>query len=99
MSEYNYRHDLDDSERIDLLFECIQDLQEAVESLQEEVDIIVKHLDGEDWSFADVNSLKPSYKCGWEKRTFSDKSSGNVLFCSSICRSENLIADQKNKLT
>jgi hypothetical protein len=48
MSEYNYRHDLDDSERIDLLFECIQDLQEAVESLQEEVDIIVKHLDGED---------------------------------------------------
>ena len=60
MSEYNYRHDLDDSERIDLLFECIQDLQEAVESLQEEVDIIVKHLDGEDWSFADVNSYKPS---------------------------------------
>ena len=48
MSDYNYRHDLDDSDRLDLLFELIQDLQEAVETMQEEIDAIVEQIDGEE---------------------------------------------------
>lgn len=48
MSNYDYRHDLDDSERLDLLFELIQDLQEAVETMQEEIDAIVESIDGEE---------------------------------------------------
>ena len=52
---YNYRHDLSEEERLDLLFECITDMNEAIKSLsegithlQEEIDIICKHIDGED---------------------------------------------------
>ena len=55
MSEYNYRHDLSEEERLDLLFECVQDMNEAIESLgegiqhlQEEIDAIVEAIDGEE---------------------------------------------------
>lgn len=48
MGEYSYRHDLDDSERLDLLFEIVQDLQEEIGHIQEEIDTIVNHIDGED---------------------------------------------------
>ena len=30
MSDYNYRHDLSVEERLDLLFECVQDMNEAI---------------------------------------------------------------------
>ena len=56
MSDYNYRHDLSVEERLDLLFECVQDMNEAISSLsegiqglQQEIDIICKHIDGEEW--------------------------------------------------
>lgn len=48
MSEYNYRHDLSDEERLDLLFECVQDMNEAIQSLQEEIDTIVEHIDSQE---------------------------------------------------
>ena len=33
MSDYNYRHDLSVEERLDLLFECVQDMNEVLNLL------------------------------------------------------------------
>ena len=55
MGDYNYRHDLSDKERLDLIFECIQDMNEAIQSLgegitalQDEINTIVEHIDSQE---------------------------------------------------
>ena len=52
MGNYSYRRDLSETERVDLLFEMAEDMNEAIKSLaegieglQEEINTICEHID------------------------------------------------------